>query len=138
MYFAEKAASEFNHHVAGYALIAIAIIVIAGLLPRLRFARYVWPLLFIALGLFLVAWSDAEIWPRGTLSWTWLIRHDAEARQHKIYALIVIVLGVLELLRARGVLSRGWQRWSFPALAVSGALLLTMHAHVGTARRLEA
>jgi hypothetical protein len=128
----EKAASELNHHIAGLTLIVIALCVLAGQISRLRFARYVWPLCFILLGVFLLAWSDAEIWPRGPLSWSWLIHHDAEARQHKIYALIVIAIGVLEWLRARDVLSPVWKRWSFPALALCGALLLTMHAHGGT------
>jgi hypothetical protein len=132
MDLAERAASELNHHIAGVALIAISLLVFAGMVPRLRFARYVWPVLFIGLGLFLAAWSDAEIWPRGTLSWTWLIHHDAEARQHKIYAALLLGLGIVELLRARGYLTGPWRRWAFPALAICGAGLLTMHAHGGT------
>ena len=132
MNLAEQAASEFNHHVAGLVLIAIAVLVLAGMAPRFRFAKYAWPLLFIALGLFLAAWSDAEIWPRGTLSWSWLIQHDAEARQHKIYAALLLGIGIVELLRARGYLMGRWRRWAFPMLALCGAALLTMHAHGGT------
>lgn len=132
MDLAERAASELNHHIAGVALLAIALLVFAGMVPRLRFARYAWPVLFIGLGLFLAAWSDAEIWPRGSLSWSWLIHHDLEARQHKIYALLLVGLGIVELLRARGYLAGPWRRWAFPALAVCGAGLLTMHAHGGT------
>jgi hypothetical protein len=132
MNLAETAASELNHHIAGVALIAIAMLAFAGRVPRLRFARYVWPALFIGLGLFLAAWSDAEIWPRGSLSWTWLIHHDSEALQHKAYALLLLALGVAELIRARVDQPAGWQRWTFPALALCGAALLTMHAHGGT------
>jgi hypothetical protein len=132
MNLAEQAASEFNHHVAGLFLIAIAVLVLAGMVPRLRFARYTWPVLFIALGLFLAAWSDAEIWPRGTLSWSWLMQHDAEARQHKIYAALLLGIGIVELIRARGHLVGRWRRWAFPMLALCGAALLTMHAHGGT------
>jgi hypothetical protein len=132
MNIAETAASELNHHIAGVALIVIALLALAGMVPRLRFARYVWPALFIGLGLFLAAWSDAEIWPRGDLSWTWLIHHDSEALQHKTYALLLLGLGIAELIRARADRPAGWQRWTFPALALCGAALLTMHAHGGT------
>jgi hypothetical protein len=129
---AEKAASELNHQIAGFALIAIAALIIAGLSSQTSRLRFVWPFLFIAMGLFLAAWSDAEIWPRGPLPWTWMIGHDAEARQHKIYALLLIAMGLIEFLGARGKLTLRWQTWSFPVLAVCGAALLTMHSHGGT------
>jgi hypothetical protein len=129
----ERSASELNHHVAGYALIVAGSIIVASLLsPKTRFLRYGWPLLLIGLGLFLAVWSDAEIWPRGPLPWTWLIEHDAEARQHKIYAAILLTLGTISFLRIRGILVARWHRWAFPMVAAFGAMLLMMHAHGGT------
>jgi hypothetical protein len=127
----EAQASELNHHLAGCILILMAVMAFHGEIYDSR-TRYLWPLLFIALGLFLAAWSDAEIWPRGPLSWSWLIDHDAEARQHKIYAILLISIGTIELFRARGRLAPFVHRWALPALAVCGAWLLTMHAHGGT------
>jgi cell division protein FtsW (lipid II flippase) len=124
--------SEFNHHVAGFALVGVGLLVIAGRFsPRLRWLQLLWPFLFIFAGLFLATWSDAEIWPRGNLSWTWLIHHDPEARQHKVYALLLLAIGVIEYLRARGHLGRFWRTWSFPALAIFGAAFLLMHDHGG-------
>ncbi len=99
---------------------------------KLRPLQFVWPFVFVAAGVFLAAWSDAEIWPRGNLSWRFLIHHDFEARQHKIYALLLIAIGVIEYLRARGKLSRFWQISGFPLLAVLGAVLLLFHDHTGT------
>lgn len=129
----EAAASELNHHLAGYSLIFMSAIIIASLVSAQCWPlRFVSPLLFISLGFFLAAWSDAEIWPRGPLSWSWLIHHDAEARQHKLYAMILISIGVIEFLRARDRLRPISQRWALPLLAVCGAGLLTMHAHGGT------
>jgi len=125
-----KPASELNHHLAGYALIAIGALVIAGYSSeKLRPLQLVWPLLFVAAGLFLAAWSDAEIWPRGNLSWRFLIYHDAEARLHKIYALLLMLIGIIEYLRARGKLNRFWRTWAFPLLALVGAGLLLFHDH---------
>lgn len=127
-----KAPSEFNHHIAGWALIGVGILVLASQLsPRMKALCYVLPLLFVGVGLFLAVWSDGEIWPRGNLNWLWLIHHDAEARQHKIYSLLLIALGVIEYFRMRGSLPRLWKMWAFPALAVIGAGMLLVHDHTG-------
>lgn len=129
----DSADSEFNHHCAGYILIAVAVMMLAGeKCDKLRFLQAMWPVLFTVAGLLLVAWSDKEIWPRGFLNWTWLIHHDAEARQHKIYGLLLIVMGFVEHLRWRQKLSRFWETWAFPVLACFGAVFLLFHAHGGT------
>jgi hypothetical protein len=124
--------SEWNHHVAGYALIASAILYVVGLsVSRLTWARSSWIALLIAAAIFLALWSDKEIWPRGTLNWMWLIHHDAEARQHKIYAILLLVIGFAEYFRQSGRLNRVWGTWAFPTLAFVGACLLLMHTHNG-------
>jgi hypothetical protein len=125
--------SEFNHHCAGYILVAVALLMLAGEgSPKLRFTQAIWPLLFVAAGLFLAVWSDKEIWPRGFLSWTWLLHHDAEARQHKIYGLLLLALGAIEYSRWRQKLPRMWEIWTFPVLAALGAVLLLFHPHGGS------
>jgi cell division protein FtsW (lipid II flippase) len=125
-----KAPSEFNHHIAGWALIGVGALVLASFRsPNLRALRYVWPALFLLAGLFLALWSDGEIWPRGNLNWIWLVHHDQEAGQHKIYALLLIAIAVVEYLRARGSLNRFWGTWTFCILAIVGAALLLIHDH---------
>jgi hypothetical protein len=125
-----KPASELNHHLAGYALIAIGLLVLAGhSSDQLRALQLVWPFLFVAAGLFLAAWSDIEIWPRGDLSWMWLIHHDAEARQHKIFAILLMGMGLVEYLRVSAKLSRFWRVCAFPLLALVGVGLLLSHDH---------
>jgi hypothetical protein len=127
-----KAPSEFNHHLAGWALIGVGALVLASFLsPNLRALRYVWPSLFMLAGLFLALWSDGEIWPRGNLSWAWLVHHDWEAGQHKIYAMLLIAIAVVEYLRVRGSLNRFWGTWTFCILAIVGAALLLVHDHTG-------
>jgi cell division protein FtsW (lipid II flippase) len=124
--------SEWNHHVAGYVLIASAILYVIGLsVSPLSWARSSWIILLIAAAVFLAVWSDKEIWPRGTLNWIWLIHHDAEARQHKIYAILLFVIALVEYFRQSGKLSRFWGTWAFPTLAVLGAFFLLMHSHDG-------
>jgi len=128
----DKASSELNHHIAGLILIAIGIMVIAGnKYKELAPVQKIWPLLFMAAGLFLAAWSDSEIWPRGDLGWTWLLHQDAEARQHKIYAILLVAIGTIEYLRSRAKLPNQWAHYAFPILAVFGGVLLFFHDHGG-------
>jgi hypothetical protein len=127
-----KGPSELNHHIAGWALIGVGVLVLANLLSsRLKPHSYIWPALFILAGIFLALWSDGEIWPRGNLSWSWLFQHDAEARQHKIYSLLLIAIGVVEYIRIRGSLPRLWKSVAFPLIAVTGAGMLLVHDHTG-------
>lgn len=129
-----KAPSELNHHVAGWALIGLGLIVLVSFLsPSLKALRYFWPALFLLIGIFLALWSDAEMWPRGNMNWGWLLHHDHEAGQHKIYALLLIALGIVEYLRARDSLNRFWRAWAFSALAIVGALSLLIHDHAAGA-----
>jgi len=125
-----KAPSELNHHIAGWALMGVGwIVLVSFVYPTLKALRYFWPALFLLMGVFLALWSDAEMWPRGNLNWGWLLHHDHEAGQHKIYALLLIAIGIVEYLRARGSLNRFWRAWAFSALAIVGALSLLMHDH---------
>ncbi len=127
-----KAPSEFNHHVAGWALIGVGFLVLIAVPTRNpSVLRYVWPALFLLSGLFLALWSDAEIWPRGNLNWAWLLHHDHEAGQHKIYALLLIAMAIVEYLRACGSLNRFWSAWAFAVLAIVGASFLLVHDHSG-------
>jgi hypothetical protein len=122
--------SELNHHIAGWALIGVGILELACLLsPHRRAHRYIWPALFVLAGVFLALWSDGEIWPRGNLNWSWLFQHDSEARQHKIYSILLGVIGIVEYVRISGFLPRFWKMWAFPALAVLGSGLLLIHDH---------
>src|ERR1700751_682102 len=75
-----KGPSELNHHIAGWALIGIGVLALSNMVSSPVTVRvYTWPVLFAVAGLFLALWSDGEIWPRGNLSWSWLLQHDAEA-----------------------------------------------------------
>jgi hypothetical protein len=126
----DKPSSEMNHHIAGIFLIAIGLTVIWSKHDRSRaWLRWLPPVLFIAAGLFLAAWSDAEIWPRGNLSWLWLLRHDAEARQHKLYALLLIVFGLVEYVQSTPGLRKPWLNMTFPVLCVIGGASLFLHHH---------
>ena len=128
----DKPSSEMNHHIAGIFLIAIALS--AASVKRFRsltWLRWLSPVLFISAGLFLAAWSDDEIWPRGDLNWSWLLHHDAEARQHKLYALLLFTVGCVEAVQSTPKLRRSWLSVVFPLLGVVGGSALFFHQHSG-------
>ena len=125
--------SEWNHHVAGYLLVCISLLVLVAYgFPKVAWLHRLWPFLFLAGAVFLAVWSDKEIWPRGALSWAWLVHHDAEARQHKLYAMLLLAMSIVEYLRSCGRLPRFWKTWAFPMLAIIGAGILLVHDHGGS------
>jgi len=126
---ADKKESEFNHHLAGLFLILAGVFIIAErtLLQRWSILRYAWPSCFLLSGLFLLIFSDTELWPFGPQSWWYGLTHNPEDLQHKSFALILLALGIFEIQRARGVLRSAWAGWLFPALACCGSVLLLFH-----------
>ena len=128
----DKPFSEMNHHIAGALLIVIGLsVIVSERYQWLASLRWLPAILFVAAGLFLAAWSDNEIWPRGNLGWSWLLHHDAEARQHKLYALLLIAVGSLEAIQASSRVRRRWLVVVLPVLCVTGGTALLFHQHSG-------
>jgi len=130
---ADKCESEFNHHLAG-ALVALAglFLLAEGLLAKhWSGVRYIWPMCFLAAGLFLLIFSDTDIWPFGSLSPWYALTHNAEDLQHKVFSVILLALGYVEIQRVRGRFTAAWTAWVFPVMSASGATLLLFHAHGG-------
>jgi len=130
-HLADKKESEFNHHLAGALVILAAIFMLAetSLRPRFTFLRYVWPLCFLGAGIFLLVFSDTELWPWGPHSWWWGLTQNREDLQHKTFAVLLLALAYIEIQRARGALTAAWSGWVFPVLAFAGSGLLFFHEH---------
>lgn len=126
---ADKRESEFNHHLAGFFVLVGGLIILAERESGKSWLRFAWPAIFALAGLFLLVWSDTELWPFGPKSWSTQLANDSEVLQHKTYAVILLVLAVIELQKVRGKLSAGWAAWVFPVLAIGGSVLLLFHKH---------
>ena len=130
---ADKRESEFNHHLAGFFVVLAGIFILAE--PRLSVrwpnVRYAWPVCFLLAGFFVLVFSDTELWPFGPQSWFYGLSNHMEVRQHKSFALILLAIGVIEFLRARGSLKAGWAGWVFPVVAITGSVILLYHEHRG-------
>src|SRR5229473_5509764 len=97
----DKKESEFNHHLAG-SLVVLAGLFLLGadkLRQRWPSTRFAWPACFLLCGLFLLIFSDTELWPFGTQTWWYGLTHNLEDLQHKTFAVILLTLGVIEVQR---------------------------------------
>ncbi len=118
--------SNYSHNVAGLILLGMSVVALAGAIARPGGWRH-WPLGFIALAAFVYLRASANegTWPFGPVP-LWTI--DAEGLQHRIAAVLVLALGVLEW-RARTRPGGRRLPYVFPALAAAGAVLLLTHSH---------
>jgi len=130
---ADKRESEFNHHLAGLfvAVGGIFILLQAALGKRWTLAKYIWPASFLASGIFVLVWSDTELWPFGGRQWLEALQHNREVLQHKTFAVLLVGLGSIEWLRVKGTLRAAWSGLVFPLLAIAGSILLLFHQHEG-------
>lgn len=130
---ADKRESEFNHHLAGFFVLLAGVFILAegDLKQRWPLVRFAWPACFLLSGIFLLIWSDTELWPFGHQRWLHTMATNPEVLQHKTFAVILLGLGVIEIQRARGVLQAAWSAWVFPLLASAGATMLLFHSHGG-------
>lgn len=124
---ADRAWSEFNHHVSGILVLAMGLLAILHASGRARWARH-WPLIFLALAAFMVVRNDPGSWPLGPEGfWEgWLV---ATVTQHRLFVLLVVAFGVFEWMVRGGRMRSRRAALIFPLLcAVGGGLLLT-HSH---------
>ena len=128
---ANKRESEFNHHLAGLLVLIAGLLILAdgSIQQRWPVARYVWPVCFLISGVFLLIFSDTELWPFNSQSWYFGLTHHMEVLQHKIFALLLLGVGVVELERERGNLKASWSGWVFPLIAATGSAMLLFHDH---------
>ena len=124
---ADIAWSEYNHHWAGVAVLAIGVLALgerSGLVP---WARH-WPFLFVGLAIFLLFRSDPEVWPLGEIGFFASFR-DPEVAQHRVFVLLIAGFGIFEWCVRTGRIRSQRPALVFPLItAVAGALLLT-HSH---------
>jgi len=130
---ADKWESEFNHHLAGVFVMFAGVFILTEryLAKRWPIARYAWPMCFIVAGLFVLVFSDTEMWPVGPQNPWYAITHEPEDLQHKVFSVILLAVGYGELQKARGRWKTRLATWFFPVVAVAGAILLLFHAHTG-------
>ena len=124
---ADRAWSEFNHHVSGILVLIMGLLALLHATGRARWARH-WPLVFLGLAAFMVVRNDPGSWPLGPEGfWEgWLV---ATVAQHRFFVLLVIVFGIFEWMVRSGRLASRRAALIFPLLCVIGGGMLLSHSH---------
>lgn len=124
--------SEFNHHFAGFFVILIGL---SELRPALGIATLAWtrlllPSALFLTGMYLLIWSDHDAWPIGSLSFTETFSNgDWETIQHKLFGIVALLIGTIELFRRTGHPEHGLWKIPLPAFAIVGGFSLFLHSH---------
>lgn len=124
---ADRAWSEYNHHVAGLFVLAMGGLALLHATGRVRWAAC-WPLLFAALAAFLLVRDDPGAWPLGAQGF-WEGFRSPSVLQHRVFVVIIVIFAVFETLVRTQRVRTPSAALIFPLLcAVGGGLLLT-HSH---------
>ena len=137
---ADKRFSEFNHRFAGVFVFLVGVVALLQPYVARRFAaiRYLWTVLFLIPGMYLLLLSDPESWPTGNQTLYYVVTENMQVLQHKIFSLILLALSAVEFFRVRGRLRALWTAFLFPAFAAAGAALLFFHSPQAHAASMDA
>ena len=124
--------SERNHHVAGFMVLLMGVAELTHVLrlSSLRWARLLLPSILVVAGSLIIVWSDHEAWPIGSLTFVETFAGgDHEIFQHKMYGILALAVGSVELFRRLGRI--GHKAWAspLPLMAIVGGLMLFGHSH---------
>ena len=124
--------SEFNHHLAGVFVLLIGLSELRGALGvvMLAWSRFLLPLAMLGAGGFLMIWSDHDAWPIGSLSFAQTVfSGDFETVQHKLYAVLLLSVGTIEMLRRTEKVKHMAWGMPLPVFALIGGVMLFLHSH---------
>jgi len=68
---------------------------------------------FLVMGIYLLVFSDIEIWPLGNQSFCDAITY-CEEDLHKVFEVILLGLAAVEIQRIRKRITVAWGAWVFP------------------------
>jgi putative copper resistance protein D len=124
---ADIAWSEYNHNWAGLCVFAVGLFALIAQMPHGRWARH-WPLLFLALAVFILIRADPENWPLGPRGF-WESFQVPDVIQHRLAAALVVAFGIFEWRVMTGRTRQSWHALIFPAICMIGGALLFTHTH---------
>src|SRR4051812_16981938 len=115
-----------NHHIAGFGIIFLALLTYLEErnFAKLKYLKYFWPALLYVIGFAVLIWSDPGTWPDGDTP----LSTQPEAIQHKIFAIIALVIATVEFFRRTGALAHiAWSGVLSGAIGIAGIFLLFHH-----------
>jgi len=125
----QQAFLVFNHHVGGAFVLFMGVISLLETLNPAKYRRfgYFWPISLLILGGYMILLSDPAAWPIGPMSLKESLA-DPTVLQHKTFAIIMVALGVIDLLRRLGRLTTAAWQLAFYAIALIPGIALLVHS----------
>lgn len=122
--------STLNHNLSGWLLLPIGLAMLLAAWGRSRFpwVTLLWPALMLVLAAFVLYRSDPYAWPYGVKGFAESLA-ERKVFEHKLSGLIILVMGLVEWLRARKTLVHWLWGMIFPLLAIAGGTVLFFHVH---------
>lgn len=117
--------SEYNHHWAGIIVLAIGILALSA--TRFSWAKN-WPVVFLALAVFLLIRADPENWPLGPKGF-WESFQVADVAQHRAFVVLIVLFAAFEWAVQTGRIGRARAGLVFPLVCALGGALLLTHSH---------
>ena len=125
---ADMAWSEYNHNWSGVFVLAIGLLALLARVPGCGAARH-WPMLFVALGIFVAIRADPESWPLGDVGFFEAFREPGVV-QHRLMTLLVMIFGIFEWRVRTGRLLNPSAAYVFPVSNMLGGVMMLTHSHV--------
>jgi putative copper resistance protein D len=119
--------SEYNHNWVGLMLLVMGTLALVSRTGRWPIVRH-WPLIFLALAVFIFMRADPENWPLGPNGF-WESFDQIEVVQHRAAALLVVAFAAFEWRVQRNKTGSPLAPLVFPAVCVIGGSLLLTHTH---------
>ncbi|HXJ80364.1 MAG TPA: CopD family protein [Candidatus Methylomirabilis sp.] len=119
--------SNFSHNVSGLILLGMSLFALVGFATGGAWGRH-WPLGFVALAVFIFLRASANegTWPFGSAP---VALVGSEGIQHRLAALLVLAIGLIEWRARAGPRRGGPLAYVFPVLGAIGGVLLLAHSH---------
>ena len=133
--------TEHVHILFGIGLAVTGTLWLGGQTSAAAPLRYVWPLLLVAVGVFMVIPTETQertylpvdtwdtflsVFPNSLSVWL-TTAHKFHVIQHKAAGVCAIVAGGIEESRACGFLATSRWRWALPLLTIAAGLALGVH-----------
>jgi len=123
----DRAWSEYNHHWAGLIVLSAGFLALLARWQRFKWAQH-WPLLFIALAVFIILRADSENWPLGPRSF-WGSFSSPDVLQHRMYALLITAFAIFQWAVETNRITWKPASYVFPLLCAAGGALMMTHSH---------
>jgi putative copper resistance protein D len=119
--------SEYNHNWIGLLLLMMGLLAVVARAGEARWPRH-WPLVFLAIAVFILLRADPEAWPLGPDGF-WETFDVPEVVMHRAAASLIALFAVFEWRVQNRQAQASFAPYVFPGVCALGGAMLLTHSH---------